>query len=120
MGIAAWLVPGLGHILVRRWARGVLFFATIGGLAVVGYHLRGVIFPIWPPVNPRVDPLAFLGGIGDAGAGVFYFFARVFESAGPDVSRAAGDYGTRFLAAAGAANFLCIMDACEIALGRKP
>jgi len=33
--------------------------------------------------------------------GSFYFVARSLESNGPDVSRADGDYGTRFLAAAG-------------------
>jgi len=119
VGIAAWAVPGLGHVFLRRWRRGILFFLAIGGLALMGYHLRGVIFPVLPPADPRVDPLAFLGGLGDAGAGIFYSLSRVLESTGADVSRAAGDYGTRFLAAAGVANFLCVMDACEIALGRK-
>jgi hypothetical protein len=119
VGFAAWVIPGLGHIVQRRWARGIIFFAAVGALALVGYHLRGVVFSIFPPVSPRVDPLAFLGGIGDVGSGVFYFLARTLESSGADVSRAAGDYGTRFLAAAGVANFLCIVDACEIAVGRK-
>jgi len=115
VGIAAWVLPGLGHILLKRWGRGVVFFATVAGLALAGYHLRGIVFTIFPPVDPRVDPLAFLGGIGDAGSGVFYFLAHVFEPLGNDVSRAAGDYGTRFLAAAGVANFLCVLDACETA-----
>jgi hypothetical protein len=87
---------------------------------LTGYRLRGIVFSIYPPVDPRIDPLAFLGGIGDAGSGVFYFLSRMLEPLGSDVSRAAGDYGTRFLAAAGVANFLCVVDACEIALGRKP
>jgi hypothetical protein len=43
----------------------------------------------------------------------------VFERAGPDVSRAAGDYGTRFIAAAGIVNLIAIFDAYEIATGRK-
>ncbi len=119
VGIAAWALPGLGHIILKRWARGLVFFATIAGLALIGYHLRGIVFSIFPPVDPRTDPLAFLGGIGDAGSGVFYFLAHVFEPLGSDVSRAAGDYGTRFIAAAGVANFLCVVDACEIALGGK-
>jgi hypothetical protein len=119
IGVLAWLVPGLGHLVLRRWARGIAFFVAIGGLAVLSYHLRGVVFSILPPVDPRTDPLAFLGAVGDAGNGIFYFLAHRIESAGPDVSRAAGDYGTRLLAAAGVANFLCVVDACEIALGRK-
>ena len=61
----------------------------------------------------------FLGGVGDAGSGIFYALAGVLEKSGADVSRAAGDYGTRFIAAAGVANFLCAADAYEIAGGRK-
>jgi hypothetical protein len=67
----------------------------------------------------RSDPLTFLGSLGDAGSGVFYWVVRSLEKAGPDVSRAIGDYGTRFIAAAGVANYLCVADALEIALGRK-
>ncbi|MFZ0908239.1 MAG: DUF6677 family protein [Candidatus Acidiferrales bacterium] len=119
VGFAAWLMPGLGHLLLRRWARGIAFFAAIGALALVSFHLRGIVFSILPPVDPRNDPLAFLGAVGDAGTGAFYLLAHFLERSGPDISRAAGDYGTRLLAAAGVANFLCIIDACEIAIGRK-
>jgi len=116
--IAAWAVPGLGHLLLRRWGRGCAIFAAVAGLALTGYFLRGVVFPIHFR-DFRAEPLAFLGGIGDAGSGVFYALAGILERAGADVSRAAGDYGTRFIAAAGVANFLCAADAYEIASGRK-
>jgi hypothetical protein len=43
----------------------------------------------------------------------------MFEAAGPDVSRAAGDYGTRFIAAAGVVNMLAVLDVIEIATGRR-
>ena len=45
--------------------------------------------------------------------------AHLIEKAGPDVSRAAGDYGTRFVAAAGMVNLLAMLDAYGIALGRR-
>ena len=116
--IAAWIVPGLGHLLLRRWGRACAIFGAVAGLVMIGYALRGVVFPIHPH-DMRADPLTFLGGIGDAGSGIFYALARVLEKAGSDVSRAAGDYGTRFIAAAGVANFLSVADAFEIASGRK-
>lgn len=116
---AAWILPGLGHLLLRRWGRAASMFAVVAGLAMTGYMLRGVVFPI-NLRDLRADPLTFLGGIGDAGSGIFYALARVLEKAGADVSRAAGDYGTRFIAAAGVVNFLCAADAFEIASGRKP
>jgi uncharacterized protein DUF6677 len=116
--IAAWAVPGLGHLLLRRWGRACVIFGAIAGLAITGYVLRGVVFPIHLR-DFRGDPLTFLGGIGDAGSGIFYALAGVLEKSGADVSRAAGDYGTRFIAAAGVANFLCAADAYEIASGGK-
>jgi hypothetical protein len=114
IAVAAWIVPGLGHFVLRRWGRALIFFLTVGGLAVTGYLLRGNVF------SPRTgDPFGILGFFADAGSGVFYFLARFFESAGPNVSRAAGDYGTRFIAAAGIVNLLSVFDAYEIALGRR-
>jgi hypothetical protein len=53
------------------------------------------------------------------GAGSFYFVAKALETNGPDVSRADGDYGTRFLAAAGVLNLLAALHAYEAARGRK-
>ena len=43
----------------------------------------------------------------------------MFERLGPDVSRALGDDGTRFIAAAGLVNVLSAFDAYEIAAGRR-
>jgi len=114
IAVAAWIVPGLGHLVLRRWGRALIFFLAVGGLAIAGYELRGYVFP------PRTgEPFGTLGFLADAGAGIFYFLSRFFESAGPDVSRAAGDYGTRFIAAAGIVNLLSVFDAYEIALGRR-
>jgi hypothetical protein len=112
--IMAWLVPGLGHLLLGRWGRALLFFVAVGGLAVTGYLLRGNVF-----APHSGDPFGTVGFLADAGTGFFYYFSRFFEAAGPDVSRAAGDYGTRFIAAAGVVNVLAVLDVIEIATGRR-
>jgi hypothetical protein len=112
--ISAWLVPGLGHLLLGRWGRALVFFAAVGGLVVTGYFLRGNVFP-----PHSGDPFGTLGFLADAGTGAFYYFSHFFEAAGPDVSRAAGDYGTRFIAAAGVVNVLAVLDVIEIATGRR-
>jgi hypothetical protein len=118
VALAAWMVPGLGHILLRRWGRGSVLFVAVAGLVLTGYHLRGIVFPMH--LGSYIsDPLGFLGGIGDAGSGVFYGMARFLEKAGPDVSRAAGDYGTKLIAAAGVANYLAVVDVIEIATWQK-
>jgi hypothetical protein len=114
IAIIAWLVPGLGHLLLRRWGRALAFFVAVGGLVMTGYLMRGNVFP-----PHSQDPFGTLGFIADACSGVFYLLARVVEASGPNVSRAVGDYGTRFIAAAGIVNVLGICDAYELAAGRR-
>jgi hypothetical protein len=112
--IAAWIVPGLGHLLLRRWGRALGFFLASGGLALAGIALQGEIF------SPRSDdPFGALGFIANLGSGIFYFVARMLETTGPDLSRASGDYGTRFIAASGIVNLLGVIDAFGIARGRR-
>jgi hypothetical protein len=112
--IAAWFVPGLGHFLLGCKGRAAGFFVAAGGLAFLGLRMRGNIFP-----PHAVDPFGTLGFLADAASGIFYLLVRIFERAGPDVSRAAGDYGTRFIAAAGVVNLIAAFDAYEIAAGRR-
>ena len=114
IALAAWIVPGLGHLLLRRWVRALGFFLATGGLAMVGFALRGEVFS-----SHSTDPLGLLGLIADVGCGVFYFVAHSFEAAGADISRASGDYGTRFIAASGIVNILAVIDAYGIARGRR-
>jgi hypothetical protein len=114
VAILAWAVPGLGHLILGRWRRALAFFISVGGLAITGYLLRGNVFP-----QHATDAFGRLGFFADAGTGVFYYLARFFERFGPDVSRALGDDGTRFIAAAGLVNLLSAFDAYEIAAGRR-
>lgn len=111
--IAAWLIPGLGHALLRRWSRALVYCISVLVLAAVGVWLRGMVFS-----SQAGDTFELLGYLADLGTGVLYPVARSMGVAA-DVSRAAGDYGTRFFAAAGALNLLCAFDAFAIAAGRK-
>jgi hypothetical protein len=114
VGLAGWAVPGLGHVLLRRWTRALAFFLAVVGLELLGYRMRGDVFP------PRsIDPFGTLGFLADVGSGSFYLLSRVFESAGPDISRAMGDYGTRVIATAGLVNLLAAIDAYETAWRRR-
>jgi uncharacterized protein DUF6677 len=114
VAVLAWAVPGLGHLVLGRWRRALAFFISVGGLAITGYLLRGNVFP-----QHATDAFGRLGFFADAGTGVFYYLARFVERLGPDVSRALGDDGTRFIAAAGLVNLLSAFDAYEIAAGRR-
>lgn len=111
---AGWALPGAGHLLLRRWGRAVIGFGAVALLAFAGLKMRGNVFPYHGS-----DPFDVLGFIADAGSGVFYLLSKTVQAAGPDVSHAAGDYGTRMIAAAGILNFLLLIDASEIASGQK-
>ncbi len=113
-GLAGWLVPGLGHALQKMWGRAIIFFMTVGFLVLIGAGMRGNVFN-----SNGGDAFASLGYLADLGAGSFYLLAERIEPNGADVSRAGGDYGTRFLAAAGVLNLLSALHAYEAARGRK-
>jgi hypothetical protein len=116
MGIAAaiagWVVPGLGHLLLRRWTKAAIYFLCVGGLACAGLAMRGGVFGA-----AAEDLFDRLGFFADLGAGVFYFLAHQIQAAGPDVAHATGDYGTRLFAAAGMLNLLTVLEAYDIGRG---
>jgi hypothetical protein len=114
IGVAGWLVPGLGHAFLKMWGRAVMCFVTVGLLVFLGTGMRGNVFSSGG--NDAFDTLGFLA---DLGTGTFYWAARSLESNGADVSHAVGDYGTRFLATAGVLNLLAALHAYEAARGRK-
>jgi hypothetical protein len=89
-------------------------FLTVGLLVIFGAGMRGNVFN-----SNGNDAFDTLGYVADLGAGTFYLLARSLETSGADVSHADGDYGTRFLAAAGVLNLLAALHAYEAARGRK-
>jgi hypothetical protein len=113
-GIAAWLLPGLGHALQKMWGRALVVFFAVGLLVYAGASMRGNVF-----TRQGSDAFDTLGYIADLGAGSFYLFARAIETGGADVSHADGDYGTRLLATAGVLNLLAALHAYEAARGHK-
>ena len=114
IGVAGWLVPGLGHALLKMWGRAAACFLTVGALVILGAVMRGNVFS-----SRGNDAFDSLGYFADLGTGTFYMAARSLETKGPDVSHAGGDYGTRFLATAGVLNLLAALHAYEAARGRK-
>jgi hypothetical protein len=110
--VAGWIVPGLGHLLLRRWSKAAVYFLCVGGLACAGLAMRGGIFG-----SGAEDLFDRLGFCADLGAGVFYLLAHQIQVAGPDVAHATGDYGTRLFAAAGMLNLLTVLEAFDIGRG---
>jgi hypothetical protein len=113
--VAGWIVPGLGHLILRRWSKAIVYFLCVGGLACAGLAMRGGVFS-----SGAEDMFDRLGFFADLGAGGFYFLAHTIQTAGSDVAHATGDYGTRMFATAGMINLLTVLEAYEIGRGRRP
>ena len=112
--IAGWLVPGLGHFLLRKWIRGALLAVSIIGMFAIGIAMRGKLY------TGAQDILDMLGFVGDLGTGLLFFFGRVFGLGADQVTVTVGDYGTKFIVVAGLLNVIAAVDAHNLRTGRKP
>jgi hypothetical protein len=113
--IVGWLVPGGGHLLQKRYVRGLLLMVSVSAMFALGLGMDGRIY------GPNGgDILEILGFIGDVGSGVLYLLARVMEWGQGPMWHATADYGKTFLIVAGLLNFIAAADAHQIALGKKP
>ncbi|MFN3323021.1 MAG: DUF6677 family protein [Bryobacteraceae bacterium] len=114
----AWLVPGGGHFLLRRHVRGALLLFCVFAMFVLGLLMRGTLFE--PQTGDLLTTVIYVGGfIGNLASGFLYLLTVWFGYAQPDVAGHVHDYGTKFLVGAGLLNVLAIVDAYEIAVGRK-
>jgi hypothetical protein len=110
-----WLIPGAGHVIQRRWIRGLLLMASIGIMFVLGLLMQGHVY------QPNGgDILDILGFIGDVGAGGLYILSQAAGWGQSAISHATADYGTKYLIVAGLLNFISVADAYHIAIGKKP
>ena len=111
----AWLVPGAGHLVQKRWIRGGLLMVSIVTMFVIGLLMEGHIY------QPNGgDILDILGFIGDVGAGGLYIVSQALNWGPGAISHATADYGTKYLIVAGLLNFISVADAYHIAIGKKP
>ena len=114
----AWLIPGGGHFLLKRTMRGLILLFAVVMAFVVGLLTRGALFQ--PQTGDLFTTLIYCGGfIGNLASGVPYLLTVWFGYPQADVAGHVHDYGTKFLVAAGLMNILAIVDAYEIAAGKK-
>jgi hypothetical protein len=134
---AGWVLPGLGHVLVGRAKRGLLFALIILGSFALGLVHQGRL-ALWDHKQPFLSSLQVLA---NAGVGPADLVARWAVYGGPvyemedgssyggvtdrsDIFRnressALSPYGTAYLWTAGLMNLMLLFEVWDIATGRK-
>lgn len=127
--LVSWLVPGLGHWLLGKKVRAVIFAAVIVAAFVTGVLLDGEL-----AVPRQNSPLSWFFSFGCLGNGALYFIrlawvnglGGLLGSSFPYGLQGGGDpvaagffYGKTFLYTAGLMNLLVVLDVHDIARGDK-
>jgi hypothetical protein len=112
--LAGWFLPGLGHLIQRRWIRGLLLMLAVFIMFFAGLGMQGKVYAF-----NTGDLLDILGFVGDIGSGLLYFIARAMDWGAGNIHRAVADYGTKYIVVAGLLNIISAVDAYHIAIGKK-
>jgi hypothetical protein len=112
--LAAWAVPGSGHLWQGRKDKGLIFLVALPLMFAIGLAAHGRLFPF-----DVSEPLVGLAALADLGIGLPYFVATSLGLGLGDVREVTYEYGNAFLIVAGLLNLLVVIDAYDIAVGRK-
>ena len=120
IGLAAWAVPGLGHLLQRRWARALLLGGAVWAMFFTGLWLGGHLFRVSASDQGLTALLQLLPMTANAGTGLLYIFCWLTNTGfAEQAQRITYEYGNTFLLVAGLLNYLAMLDAFDLAAGRK-
>ena len=122
IGLAAWFIPGAGHLLLSRWGRAALMGGSVWLCFFLGFAMGGRMYDLstgqgWSTLL-QVPPM-----IGDLGNGALYIVCWLmgvgFTEDPQQAARVTYEYGYIFLIISGLLNYLTMLDAFDIAAGRK-
>jgi len=112
--LGAYLLPGLGHAILKRWDRAIVFFSCILFMFLFGLYLQGELY------SPSGDSIfSLMKFIADAGAGLLYWISWMGGFGTGDSTAYAYGYANVFLYVSGLLNMLVVIDVFDIAVGRK-
>ena len=112
--LAGWVLPGAGHFILGHRIRSLVFFILITFGLVFGLSLKGKVYVI-----ERDKPMTYAGVFAHLGLGPIYFFLKATELGKGKPESPTYTYGKAFITTAGLMNILLILDALDIARGRK-
>ena len=119
IGILSWLFPGAGHLAQGRIKRGIILSVAIWGMFIVALASGGAYYPGFEFKDGQLLYLLNVFAKAGNGLGALASFFYSVEPAPNEAARATFEYGGRFLETAGLLNYLAIIDAIDIYMGRK-
>jgi hypothetical protein len=116
--LLGWVIPGGGHFYLRHNMRGLLILVSVALMFVIGLMMRGPFFE--PQTGDLLTIIIYCGGfLAHLASGALYFVTVALGYSQPDVAGHVHDYGAKFLVGAGLLNVLALVDAYELATGKK-
>jgi len=112
VGLAAWLVPGAGHLLAGATRKGVIFFVVLNGMFALGLAFRGELFAF-----DTSDWLVFLAAVAQWAMAIPHVLAGMMGGGHGEITAATYEYGNTFLIVGGLLNSLVVLDAMDVARG---
>ena len=119
IGVIAWFFPGAGHMVQKRIKRGLILSGAIWLMFVIGIASGGAYYPGFDYKDGALLYLLNVFATFGNGLGDLISFLLSVEPAKDVAARATFEYGGRFLEVAGLLNYLAVLDAIDINLGRK-
>jgi hypothetical protein len=123
LGAAAWFVPGAGHLLQGRWIRALLVGGPVWICFIFGFRMGGHLFRVDGSEQGLSALLQVPPMIGNLGTGLLYIVCWIagvgFAHESQQAALPTFEYGWTFLIIAGLLNYLAMLDAFDIAAGRK-
>jgi hypothetical protein len=120
VGLAAWAIPGAGHFIQKRWLRGALAGGAVWIVFLTGLWLGGHLYAVSGGQQGFGALLQLLPMIANVGSGLPYVFCWIANIGFAEHAQIVTyEYGNTFLLVAGLLNYLVMLDAFDIAAGRK-
>jgi TM2 domain-containing membrane protein YozV len=119
-GIIAWFLPGVGHLYLGRWRRGLIIGAVVWIMFIIAIIGGGAYYPGYSFKDGLLlYVLNIFSRFGNGLGLVTSLFLTLNQPSTNAASWATFEYAGRFLEVAGLLNYLAVIDAVDISLGRK-
>jgi len=119
IGILSWFFPGAGHLVQRRFKRGIIISGLIWTMFAIALISSGHYYPGFDFKDGMLLYLLNVFARFGNGLGALISYWAASTSDPLAAARATFEYGGRLLEVAGLLNYLAALDAYDIAVGRK-